>query len=67
MSRIAITVPPPDEIRQRIIDRRAEILELKRLLKMSQTAERAEELARQNAVQLSRAADASQQGGNDAN
>jgi len=35
-----ITVPPPEQIRSRIDARRAEIADLKRLLRLSQTASR---------------------------
>jgi hypothetical protein len=43
-----ITIPPPGEIRKRIIDRRAEIAQLRRMLKLSAAAERAAELAQQH-------------------
>jgi hypothetical protein len=39
----ALTVPPPDEIRQRIVDCEVELKALQRLLRMSVAAQKATE------------------------
>jgi hypothetical protein len=44
-----ITIPNPEEIKRRIVARREEVRELKRLLKMSLSADNANRLATLNA------------------